>query len=244
MVEWPNLDELEERIKAKIISTEKGVIGVIEALLNQYLAGFRQIGSFTLTDENHPQQVWLLLTNRAFNSLRWSFHLLQTGYYSQSMMLTRAGFEDWLVCEDSKGHPETIDALLNRAGRIPSVSDMAARLEEPLFKEWRGVVGDDGIYGLLSTFTHPRYRAVAVMVDPETQNLRLGPSWDEDLFIVTANYLLLALIRMMESLIRPVPQDTEWLADLKPFMDRSHQCREILMSRAKIRLETEGGPIH
>lgn len=237
MAESPNLDELEEKIKAEIISNEKEVLGVIEGLLNQHLAGFRQIGSFTLADENLPQQVWLLLTNRAFNSLRWSFHLLQTGYYSQSMMLTRAGFEDWLVCEDSKGHPETIDALLNRGGRVPSVSDMAARLEESLLKEWRGVVGDDGIYGLLSTFTHPRYRAVAVMVDPETQYLRLGPSWDEDLFIATANYLLLALIRMMEFVIRLVPQDTAWLADLNPFMDWSHKCRENLMSRASDRLD-------
>ena len=60
MAESPNLDELEEKIKAEIISNEKEVLGFIEGLLNQHLAGFRQIGSFTLADENLPQQVWLL----------------------------------------------------------------------------------------------------------------------------------------------------------------------------------------
>ena len=222
-----------------VLSNESEVLVVIENLLNQQLAGFRQIGSFTLAEDNRPQQVWLLLTNRAFNSLRWSFHLLQIGYYSRSMMLIRAAFEDWLVCEDSKTHSETIDALLDRVGRVPTVNDMVARLEEPLLKEWRGVATDDGIYGLLSTFTHPRHRAVAVLVDPETHNLRLGPSWDEDLFIVAANYLLLALRRMMEFITLLVPQDTGWLADLKPLMDRAHQCHETLELRAVERLETE-----
>ena len=238
MAELPNLDELEVRVKSEITSRESLVLGVMEDLLNQHLAGFRQIGSFTLTADNQPEEVWVLLTNRAFNSLRWGYHLLQTGYYSQAMMLTRAAFEDWLVCEDAKGHPKTRAALLDRVGRVPNPSVMAARLEKPLREEWKGVVGDDGIYGLLSTFAHPRYRAVAVLVDSETHNLRLGPSWDEDLFIVTANYLLLALIRMMEFVIRVVPKDTAWLQELKLSMDRAHQCRDELIARAKQRMET------
>lgn len=238
MVESPNLDEVEERIKAEITENESGVLGVIEDLINQQLAGFRQIGSFTLTADNRPQQVWLLLTTRAFNSLRWAYHLLHTGYYSQAMMLTRGAYEDWLVCEDAKHHAETIAALLDRVDRIPTFSDMAARLEKPLGQEWKGILGDDGIYGLLSTFAHPRYRAVAALVDPETLNLRLGPSWDVDLSIVTANYLLLALIRIMEFVIRLVPEDTPWLGDLKLFMARAQRCREELAVRAKERLES------
>lgn len=241
MAKPPDLEKFEERIRAEITSSEREVLGVIEDLVNQHLAGFRQIGSFTLTAtltaDNRPLQVWLLLSNRAFNSLRWAYHLLAAGYYSQSMMLTRGAFEDWLVCEDAKEHTETVAALLDRDGRVPTFSAMADRLEKPLRKEWKDTLGDDGIYGLLSTFAHPRYRAIAVLVDPDTLTLRLGPNWDEDLFIVAANYLLLALIRMMEFVIRLVPQDTAWLVDLKPFMDRAHQCREDLAARAKARLE-------
>lgn len=87
--------------------------------------------------------------------------MLQNGYYSQSMMLTKSAFEDWLVCEDSKSQPGTITALLDRKGRFPSPSKMAKRLEEPLKGEWIGLPGVDGTYGLLSTFTHPRYQGVA-----------------------------------------------------------------------------------
>ena len=80
----PNLDEVEQQIQAEILGREGKTIRVTEDLLNQHLAGFSEIGPFTISEDNGLEQVWILLTNRAFNSLRWAFHLLTTGYYSQS----------------------------------------------------------------------------------------------------------------------------------------------------------------
>lgn len=237
MTSSPNLDEAEEKVRSELLERESKVLGVIEDLINQQLAGFDKIGSFTITEDNDLQRVWFLLTARAFNSLRWAYHLIQMGYYSQSMMLVRGAFEDWLVCEDAKLHPQTISALLEQKGRLPSFSDMANRLEEPLKTEWHGGDGADGPYGLLSTFTHPRYHAVASLFPPGGTTIRLGPSWDEDLFIVTANYLIMALTRMMEFFVALVPSDTPWLDSAVPYMVNANHCRDELAARAKARLE-------
>ena len=45
----PNLDEEEERIQAEILERERQNIAVIEELLNQHLAGFAEIGPFTIS---------------------------------------------------------------------------------------------------------------------------------------------------------------------------------------------------
>ena len=233
----PNLDEVEEQIQAEILDREGTTVGVIEELLNQHLAGFMEIGTFTISEDNRLEQVWILLTNRAFNSLRWAFHLLKTGYYSQSMMLTRSAFEDWLACEDSKSHPETIEALLKGAGRVPSPSTMAERLEEPLKGEWLGLPGVDGTYGLLSTFSHPRHQGLAALFAKGSMTMRLGPTWDENLFIVSADYLLLALMRMMEFIARLAPSASTWQESAKPHMESARICGDALTARAKARLE-------
>ena len=225
----PNLDELEAQVQGDIESKEPRVLVAIEEMLNRHLDGFQLLGSFTPTYDNRLEFVWMLLWNRSFNSMRWAFHLLKTGYYSQSLMLTRGAFEDWLVCEDCKSHPETRETLLNDSGRLPRFQVLADRLEEPLKNDWNGT------YGLLSSLSHPRHLALAVLLDPETNTLRLGPCWDESLFIVSANYLLLALIRMVEFMMALVSADEkEWgLTKLKPSLDEAIDCANWLLSRAE-----------
>ena len=114
-----SLDEEEERIRSEIITRGSPIVEVIEDLINQHLACFQEIGGCTRTDDNRLEQAWFLLIVRAFNSLRWAYHLLQTGYYGQAMALTRGFFEDWLVCEDSKDYPDTLDALFDQDKRFP-----------------------------------------------------------------------------------------------------------------------------
>ena len=179
----PNLDELEEKVKTHTILQHSEALTSVERLFNLYLAGFRRLGEFKKTNDNKREQVWLFLTTRAFNSLCCAYHLLEEGYYSQSMILIRAALEDWLICEDCKTKSQTVEALLDREKCVPRFKDMANRLPEPLKAEWNGMGGEDGIYGFLSTFAHPRRRAVVVTVDPESNVLRVGPTYDEDLFL-------------------------------------------------------------
>ena len=236
MPQKPNVDELEAEIKAEITQKELRTLQAIEDLLNKHLDGFQFLGSFTPTDENRLEYCWVLLWNRSFNSLRWAYTLLNTGYYSQSLMLTRGAFEDWLVCEDSKNHPETVETLISNEGRLPRFQTMANRLEEPLRQEWNGTKEMEGTYGLLSSLSHPRHRSLAVLLDPDTHFIRLGPAWDEGMFIVSANYLLLALIRMVEFLMRLVLDNAkDWDSnELRPSMNEAMECRELLVSRAKM----------
>lgn len=234
MADILNLDEIESQVRDDISKKEPRALAAAERLLNAYLDGFRFVDTFTPTAENRLEQVWLLTWNRTFNSLRWAYHHLNSGYYSQSMMLTRSAFEDWLVSEDSKTHPETIDALLDNSGRVPRFQTMADRLEDHLKEGWSGIDGVDGSYGLLSSLTHPRYRSLAILLDPVTNDLRLGPCWDESLFIVGANYLLLALIRRVEFLMMLVSAEhTAWGTDiLEPALNEAIECREWLATRA------------
>jgi hypothetical protein len=238
MENLPSLTELEERTRTQTNESEVETLSAIIKLLNQYLTGFQQIGEFNKTDTNQAEQVWLYLTVRAFNSLRQAYSLMESGYYSQSIMLIRATFEDWLVCEDVKAHPDTVGAILSNNRPMPTISTMINRLDECLKQRLGDMLGDNGLYGILSTFTHPRYRAAAVLVDPDSNLIRLGPSYDEDLFLFVSNYLMSALIRMTEFLARLVgATNEEWLNTTNPIINQALECRELIVQRAISRLE-------
>ena len=107
---------------------------------------------------------------------------------------------------------------------------MSNRLEEPRKTNW------ETSYGLLSTFTHPRLRSVATLFAPGESTVRLGQCWDEDLFVVTANYIIQVYIAMLEFTGRLVPPDSHWFELAKPTVDRGRECRERLWARATTRL--------
>lgn len=238
MQEFPSLSEIEENTRVETLNREGKALTVIENLLNQYLSGFQHIGEFKRTDDNRLEQVWLLLTLRAFNSLRWGYYLLQSGYYSQSMMLTRSALEDWLVCKDCEGHVDTVEAVLDWEKHVPTFKAMADRLPEKLQLVWKEAFTDDGIYGFLSTFAHPRYRAIHVLFDPDTKLLSLGPSYDEHLFLITCYSLFRPMIWFMEFLYRLVdPVAPDWKAEAQPVMNQAHKSSDQLLTRAKALLK-------
>lgn len=242
MEKLPYLDELEQQVRTHTIERERATLIVIEQLLNLYLAGFGLLGQFKKTDNNRPEQVWVLLTSRAFSSMRWAYHLLQCGYYSQSLILTRAVWEDWLVCFDCIEHSDTAVALLD--GDTPwtykyirekslRFSDMADRLPELLKQQWQGHGGGDGVYGALSTFSHPRHHALAAAVSRASNTLRVKPDYDRDLFLVSSYTLLQGAVRMMEFLVRLLPPDTtDWQVQCSRLIERAHTCLNALNSRA------------
>ena len=200
----PNIDELEQQVRAHTREQHRGLLGAVEGLLNAYLAVFRESGEFHPTDDNRNEQVWLLLTARSFNSLRWAYELVSMGYYTQAMVLTRCVFEDWLVCMDVVNHETTVSAILEAGGRLPRFAEMAQRSLPPeLLAWWQGDGDNDqSVYGLLSTFAHPRYRALASQLVQSSNTLRVGPAYDEDLFLVSFHYMATAARRMTEFLAR------------------------------------------
>lgn len=230
----PNLDKVEEEVAEVITRKHSSVLETIENLLNMHLSGFSEIGDFTLTANNKREQAWLLLTNRAFNSFRWGYHVLGRGYYSQCFLLTRSALEDWLVCQDCGAHDDTVEALLAGSNRVADFRTMAGRLDEQLKTWWFGAEGSKGIYGLLSTFCHPRHRAVVAMVDPDSHNLRLGPAYDEPLFITASYYLLEVAVRMTEFVGRLVhPICPSWTMATAPHLQDGNQCLDGLLEKAK-----------
>lgn len=235
----PILDQWEEQTRLETRRLESPALEAIELLLNSYLSGFGELGTFQLTDSNRREQVWLLLTTRTFNSLRWAFHLLVTGYYSQSLTLIRMAAEDWLYSEDSKEHEETIGFLLERKGKTPYISTMANRLENDLKEAWQGQAGKEGSYSFLCSFAHPNYRGMAALSNQEG-GLNLGPSYHETYFLATAEYLLIRLIRSMEFLgllVESVSPQSPWLDDPGGVMAKGHSAREEINTRSATLLE-------
>ena len=175
-----NLDELEAEVQTSTIERHQDVVAGVEQLLNCYLEGLTNIGQFTITEENQRELVWFFIESRSVNSMRWGFELMTRGYYVQSITLIRLVYEDWLVCWDCIDHPNTVKAILAGNTRMPTFSDMADRLKEPHLSLWKGETQEvEGTYGLLSTFAHPRHRALMVQRDPDSQSLRLGPLYDQ-----------------------------------------------------------------
>jgi hypothetical protein len=235
----PTLQSAEARTRVETRKLEPETLDAIELLLNQFSKGFGEIGSFELTDQNKLEQVWLLLTTRSFHSLRCAYSLLCDGYYGQSLMLTRAAAEDWLYCEDAKTQEATLSYLLDRKGKPPRFQEMATRLEKHLKEGWQGTPGGEGSYGLLSSFTHPNYRGIAALIDQETGELRLAPSYNETLFLVTSNYVLLRLMRTMEFLARLVPPQTQWLDEANQAIGMADKVREHNAGRMQALLKME-----
>jgi hypothetical protein len=122
-----------------------------------------------------------------------------------------------------------------KSERISSFEDMADRLPDPLLKQqWKW------IYGILSTISHPRHHALAAAVKLQTNTLRLGPDYSEDLFLPTSFTLLQAAVRSLEFIARLVPPNaTDWLDECNRAIKRGHECLDQINTRAQPMLLNE-----
>ena len=197
-----SLQEMETEIRSSTIAKHREVVDCIENILDAYLNRFGRLGSFVTGDANRMELVWLFLSSRAFNSLRKAYDLALESYYSQAITLVRSALEDWLACQDCSLNADTVDALLDGDKPVDRPRQMVDRLPEELKNIWRGIDGQEGLYGLLSTLAHPRSRAIRFAYEPEDKTLRLGPVYEETLFIFTAYPLILVARRMMEFVAR------------------------------------------
>ena len=153
-------------------------------------------------------------------------------------MVIRSAAEDWLYCEDSKEHEETVRFLLDRKGNPPTFRTMSDRLEPHLKEGWQGDDGKSGSYALLSRFTHPNYAGIATLFATQDYGL-VSVGFDEGLFLVTSNYLLLRLIRTTEFLARLVNSQSEWLRECQETIHTVDELRARNAVRAEILLSED-----
>ena len=193
---------------------EGEVLQTIQEVIDLHFALFRYAGKLEYTEKNELQRVWFGLSTSAFHSLRVALYALESGYYSQCFTLTRAALEDWLVAFDCKSHPQTVEALLGSGGRVPAFRVMAERLPEDRKVLWRNGGDGDGAYGSLSTFAHPRQRALEATVGGDGTAL-IFPAYNEIRFALAAKLLLQVALLMLEFVERladylTTPASQEW----------------------------------
>ena len=114
----PSLEQGELQVKKTTHNRKRYELGLIENLLNRYLAGFRAFKEFKIGEISQLEIVWLVFIVRIFNSLRCAYSLLQKGYYNQAIMLVRSAEEDYLTCRDCEKNEKTIKALLDGKGQL------------------------------------------------------------------------------------------------------------------------------
>ena len=233
-----SLESAEEQTRMDTREREFETLQALERTLNLYLTGFGEFSSFIPAEDNRLQQIWFLLTIRSFKSLRTAHYLLETGYYSQALMLIRSAAEDWLYCEDSKEQEETVRFLLDRKGGPSTFRTMSDRLEPHLKQGWQGDDGKSGSYALLSRFTHPNYAGIATLFATQDSGIA-SVGFDECLFLVTSNYLLLRLIRTVEFLARLVNPQSEWLRECQETINTVDELRSRNAAREEMLLNED-----
>lgn len=162
-------------------------IEIFAGILNTFTAGFNLMGSFEIKEDNEAEYVWLLLSTRCLHSMRCSIDLMLKGYYSQAMSLVRTGIEDWFVCGNAKNQVVR-DCLLRSGKRLPSYLTLAEKMGEI------GVYRSD--YRFQSEFAHSSRLSLRVLQNPKTNEMRIGPVYDELLFISCAESLMRVFLFM------------------------------------------------
>jgi len=212
-----SLSELETRTQTITTTKHSKEINLLEELLNYGLTGFEKIEKYTIISDNDLVYAWLLLSIRSFNSLRCSFNSMIQGYYSQSMILARSIFEDWLTAKDCEKNQKTLEALLHRDNEYfrkeGRYSQMAKRLSAEFPSTWGKIYGD------LSKLAHARPDALVMLVDSQTKNLMLGSYYKDDLFMASYQTLL-AVASIIPEIIYHLlgTQATQWWEGILPLL--------------------------
>jgi hypothetical protein len=178
MNELTNLLDLETKTQSLTLSKHNNEINLLKELQNYCLIGFGNIKEF----------------NRSNNDLQFAFRcafsIMTSGYYIESMTIARSIFENWLTAKDCETKPETLEAFkevdnkyFKNEGRY---SEMAERLSHEFPNTWRKIYGD------LSIMAHARPQALLMLIDPKTDDLRLGSHYNIDLLLASYQVLLTA----------------------------------------------------
>ncbi len=192
--EQPTVFSQERRVIDNSVKKHQREIEVFTGIFNAFTSGFNRIGSYTLTENNETELIYLLLVTRCFQSLRCSFDLMQKGYYSQAMSLIRTITEDWFICLNAQDNIKVKNILLTGKGKMPSYEKLAtdADVHDIYEKDYR----------YQSQFTHSTLLSLKVLRDPKTNVMRVAPTYDEMLFLSCAESLMRVSILIAEILGR------------------------------------------
>ena len=189
--------EMLEDTRVQATRREAETLETLHEVVDLHFSLFQHPGTLEATEDNKLQRVWLALTTSASHSSRVALYALESGYYTQSFALTRAMFEDWLAAYDCKEHPETADALLDSNKAMPRFSTMYNRLPCGLKRLWGEQGVYEGTYGFLSTFAHPRSRAIEDTLNREG-TVRIVPEYNEIRFALAARFFIEANLLMLK----------------------------------------------
>ena len=165
-------------------------VEIFTGIINTFTSGFNSIRSFESSKDNEPEYIWLLMVTRCFHSLKCSMDLMLKGYYSQAMSLLRTGTEDWFICQNAQTNDAVRDCLLRGDGRKPSYETSAKNAS--VSKVY------DGDYRYQSKFTHSSKLSLRVLQDPNTNAMRIAPTYDEILFLLCAESFMRVALLMAE----------------------------------------------
>jgi hypothetical protein len=181
---YSGLDELEDENRRETLKHHARDVALIQRVLNDFLPAFDALHGYRM--QHDWERLLLILTVKAFNSLRCAYDALLRAYYSQALTLVRTVYEDNLTCLYVHNHRDEASLWLKGA-KVPSFATMRSRLHDLPEEKLRES------YGILSTFAHPREGALLVTIERlgSTVHLRLGGRFDSDHFIAAA-YMLLA----------------------------------------------------
>ena len=221
---------------------ERETLEPLHEILDLHFSLFSHPVTLEATEENKLQRVWISLTTSASHSSRVALYALESGYYTQCFALTRSALENWLTAFDCKEHPETVEALLDENKAMPRFSEMYERLPCNLKSLWREQGSDAGTYDFLSTFAHPRHRAIEDTRNREGR-VRTVPDYDDMRFALAARHLVIAILLLMDYLARLAdfldsPESEEWKASqLKTVKPKGFTLLESLNKRMNSYLE-------
>jgi len=234
-----DLEALEEEARQNTLKVQFANLGIVNRHLGLYAKTLNTLNGKVDPDDQLGRAL-LLLGSRSFNSLRCAYDNLQMGYYAQAIILTRSALEDWLTLEDCRTEESTLTKLFKRGERMPRFSEMADRLDSEKQAFWKDIEGHEGIYGLLSSISHPRYRALLFATNPETTLLRVGPDYFDEHFNVTSHHILMAISNHLHVLVEMAGTEAEFLRDeIEEAMREGLEELKRLLRWAKSRIEGE-----
>lgn len=191
--------DAEKAVAQATLSSHQFEFDALHKAMECYVEAMKLIQGLSTSSNTEPKRyVWLLLVTHAFHTVRSAELLLVKGYYGQAASLARNVFEDWLVAHDCKSNDHTVSLVLTRdyQQRI-NFRTIADAIDK---QHGLGQGKTYGEYQALSTFSHPRRRGLRIATDPNTNDLRIFPSYDRDLFLGCIHDVSLGAVRMLEFL--------------------------------------------